>query len=294
MERLLSRLSILLLAIFLVGVADIVLYLVFDARGDMLRVVPDTRNEVVGKLSESVHNINILPRADDASREAERIELLNTKVLAQHADTAGLDIHFLELRGRIWRGELTVGPDTPLGPHKVTVFPREALGSDAPPEEPSVVLVTVYPDAAAIRQSHVSLCERYLGFGPWWLVTAVAILACVVLWRQFLLSGEADAKLQASGLGPIYKLARDKDHWELLFGLGSRHGVREGEVLALLDQKRVRVGQVTAVRVGEESAQARLGFDAAISPYYLVAKLPPESGAAPDGGRDSDDPASGN
>ena len=113
-----------------------------------------------------------------------------------------------------------------------------------------------------MRRSYLSLCERYLGFGPWWLVTGVAILAGFVLWRQFTLSGETDAALQASGLGPIYKLARNKDHWELLFGLGRRHGVREGEVLALLDQKRTRVGSVTALRVGEESSQARLGLDA--------------------------------
>jgi len=283
MEKLLHRMSVLLLTLFVFGVADIVLYLVFDARGDMLRALPGRQYEVVGKLPESVQNINILPRSDDTMQESQRIALLNDKVLAQQADVPGFSLRFLELKGRIWRAELTIGPDVPLGPHKLQVFPRETLRSDAPPVEPSVVNVTVYADAAAMRRSHLSVCERYLGFGPWWLVTGVAILAGFVLWRQFTLSGETDAALQASGLGPIYKLARNKDHWELLFGLGRRHGVREGDVLALLDQKRTRVGSVTALRVGEESSQARLGLDAMVSPFYLVAKLPPQPSVTPAG-----------
>ena len=143
----------LLLALFVFGVADIVLYLVFDARGEMLRALPGRQYEVVGKLPESVQNINILPRSDDTMQESQRIALLNDKVLAQQADAPGFSLRFLELRGRIWRAELTIGPDVPLGPHKLKVFPRETLRSDAPPVEPSVVDVTVYADTAAMKPS---------------------------------------------------------------------------------------------------------------------------------------------
>lgn len=271
MRPLLSRISLVLFVLFLAGMVDIGLYLAFDARGDVLRGLPGERLEVVGKLPRPVDNINILPRSDDSAKEAARIALLNDKVLAQRADAPGLFVHFQELRGRVWRGELSVSEETPPGRHRVEVFPRERLGGGGF----SQVSVNVYATSRDRRLSYISLTERLFGFGPWWVVTAVLPLAGLLLFVAFRQSVRDEAALQARGLGSIYKLVRGTDHWDVLFGLGREQGVREGDGLLLIDRRGRLVGRLTARRVGPDTAQARLGLDVAVSPTCLVAKLPP-------------------
>ncbi len=274
MRKILPRLSVLLFILFLAGMADIVLYLVFDARSEVLRALPGTRHQVVGKLPVAVENVNLLPRSEDAARESERVALLNAKVLDQKADAPGVSVRFLELRGRVWRGELIVAPEVAAGRYVVEVFPREVIDREAADREPSRVQVAVFPDAASLRASYASLSERYLGVGPWWVVSAIVPLAALLLFQAFGRAGREDAGLQARGLGPIYKLAREKDHWELLVGLGADHGVGEGDSLYLFDPKQRLVGTMTVLRVGPESAEARLGPDADVSPSHLVARTP--------------------
>jgi hypothetical protein len=274
MRQLLPRLSLLLFALFLAGMADTALYLIFDSKSDAVRTLAGERHALVGKLPEAVANVNILPRDSDANKEAERIALLNGKVLDQRCDAAGIAVRFLELRGRIWRGVLTVSEAVQPGRYALTVFPRERLRSDPPSQEPSTVMVTVFADPKARRHSYTALSERYLGVGPWWVVMAIIPLVGLLLLQNFRQSAREDAALQAKGLGTIYKLARNQDHWELLFGLGSRHGVREGESLALLDRAGRQVGLVTARRVGPDSTWGRAGLDAAVEPSHRVSKLP--------------------
>ena len=272
MRKLLPRLSVLLFILFLAGVLDLVLYLVFDARSEVLRTLPGQSHEVVGKLPDAVQNVYAVARSDDPAQESERIALLNDKVLAQKADAPGITVHFQDLRGKVWRGELRVAPQTPPGRHTLMVFPKELLHPEQLDAETSVVRVDVFANAAAMRRSYVSLCERFLGIGPWWLVAAIVPLAALLLLYTYRRAGEDEARLQADGIGPIYKLAKNKDHWEVLFGLGSAHGVQEGEELALLDAKRRRVGTVTALRVARESAEAKVRLDADISPFHVVAR----------------------
>lgn len=275
MGKLLSRLSVALFILFLAAICDIALYLIFDARGDILRSLPGQTHEVVGKLPESVANVNLMPRDRDEGKEAERIALLNDKVLTYDADVPQISLHFLELRGRVWRGELAIPEGTPPGRHTVRVFPKEILSPAQAKEDPSQVLVDVFATPAALRASHTSFAERFLGFGPWWVVMGIVPLAGALLVWTFRRGSANEARLRARGLAPIYKLARDKDHWDVVFGLGSDHGVHEGDDLELRDSRERLVGTVTALRVKRESAEARVGLDADISPFHLVGKAPP-------------------
>lgn len=282
MRHILPRLSVLLFVLFLATIADIVLYLVFDARSDVLRCLPGEHHEMVGKLPESVQNVYARPRSDDPDEENERIALLNDKVLAIHADAPGIGVHFQELRGRVWRGVFTVSPQTPPGRYAVTVFPKEQLHPPGPDQERSMVLVDVFPDAAAMRGSYVSRSERFLGFGPWWVVMAIIPLAALLLVYAYRRAGKEEERLHAEGLGPIYKLAKTKDHWDIIFGLGSAHGVREGDTLSVLDPKLRRVGTLTALRVAKESSESKVGLDADISPFHVVSRTPVSPEAAGD------------
>lgn len=272
MRPALSRISILLFVVFLAGIVDIILYLTFDSRADMVRTLPGQTREVVSKLPDSVENINVLPRVDDENKDAERVALLNDKVLTYRADTPDISVTFQELRGRVWRGKFSFGESTPVGRHVVLVLPREIYHPGPEDAAASKITVAVFANAGEMRRSYTSLTERYLGVGPWWVVVSIIPLAALLLLHTYRQAGVEVARLQAMGLGPIYKLAKKKDAWEVVFGLGSRHGVQEGEHLSLLGPDRRPVGTVMARRVWTETAEAQVPLDADVSPYHFVAK----------------------
>ena len=231
MGRLLPKLSIVLFVLFLVGILDIALYLIFDARGDILRSLPGQSHEVLGKLPESIQNVNALPRERDAEKDAQRIALLNDKVLAYATDVPGISIHFQELRGRVWRGELTVADGTPPGRHTVRVFPKEMLATPPPSEEPSTVKVQVFATPAALRASHMSLAERFLGVGPWWVIMGIIPLAGVLLVVTFRQHG-VDGGHRSRAFAVACAFDQFGDHaecrWRITFG-GGRFAEREGD-----------------------------------------------------------------
>jgi hypothetical protein len=117
------------------------------------------------------------------------------------------------------------------------------------------------------------LFKRWLGFDPWW---ATIVLIPGTLWafrRAFKEAGRKEKALQDQGLGPIYRLAKKKDGWELIFGLGQEHGISVGDRLQVYTGRGEPTGQeITAEAVGAEAAHGRLGLDADIKADYLVGK----------------------
>lgn len=182
--------------------------------------------------------------------------------------TPGLSLHFLEIRGRMWRGLLQVSDSAALGDARLDVFLRGCPPDEIAPHHTVRVLST----QAALAASHTSLFHRLLGVQSWWVMFAtlpLAILFTVVVFRE---KGREMNRLLANGIAPIYKLARRGDHWEVVFGLGRNHGVREHDTLTILNRELIPVGCISVHTVKAETSHANVDMGVHISPRFFVAR----------------------
>jgi len=182
--------------------------------------------------------------------------------------THDAEVRLLELQGRIWRGELTVGRGAAGGEFLLRVMPK----GGSPDEDATIYQVRLLPDAEALRLDLPSFCERRLGIRPFWVFLSLLPLGLGCLGVSFLLSNREDGRKQAAGLGPIYRMARDKESWKIIFGLGSVHGVHDGDRLLLLDKTGKVVGDLVAEKVGPEAAHAEVDLKIDLAPGFLVAR----------------------
>ncbi|NJB68056.1 hypothetical protein GGQ74_001729 [Desulfobaculum xiamenense] len=179
----------------------------------------------------------------------------------------GLSMHFIEIKGRLWRGLLRVSDSAALGDARLDVFLR-----GCPPEELAPYhTVRIVPDRAALAASQLSLFRRIFGVEPWWVMLGAMPLAALCGLAVFREKGREMNRLLANGVAPIYKLARRGDHWEVVFGLGTNHGVREGDTLAILDRNLAPVGSLTAHTVQNEISHANVDMRTKIAPSFFVA-----------------------
>lgn len=174
-----------------------------------------------------------------------------------------LGIEFIERNGRIWRGRLHARPGAREGDYAIHV-----LQAGEKPGGENLYRVQVFADAAAKQRADPSFSGRYLGIAPWWVALALVppVLAMLALsWRN---SRRREQRLHRRGIGVIYKLARRKDHWELMAGLGTEDGIRAGDQVWLLSRD---LQPVAAIRVDQAG------------PRHLTATIDLEVPATPDG-----------
>ncbi len=181
-----------------------------------------------------------------------------------------LRLRFLEVKGRLWRGVLESAESAPQGNYVVTVF-QKALG---PEEKTPKYTIRLFHNEQAYRKSFSSFAERYFGCAPFWITLVLLPLALYCIFITMRDAGGELAELQAQGIGPIYKLIRGKTEYEVIFGLGSRHGVYVGKRLRVLNKHREPVGEIIATEVGPEATTAAYPADNPIGPDHFIAIQP--------------------
>jgi hypothetical protein len=211
-------------------------------------------------------DISDAPVILDRWRKEPDVETVN-RLLGYTSTSQYLRLKFLEVRGRMWRGELEADIAAPVGQYSLQVF---NAASKTPQEEPEYT-IRVFPDQAALQGDLSSYTERWFGFKPIWIFFITLPVALLLLFLSHRRSTVEEARLQARGIGNLYKLARRKDDWEVLIGLGSAHGVRPGDHLRVLDRKMNDVGEIVIDTVEREGSSATLPLDADIKAGYFVA-----------------------
>jgi len=184
-------------------------------------------------------------------------------------DGKNLSLRFIELKGRLWRGELTVPDWAPAGEQGFAVrFAHQ------PPNEAPRYVVRVFDDEASLRADLPSVFMHRLGVRPWWVVLGGIPVALGFGFLVFREAGRDEERLVASGIGEIYRLAKRKEGWEVLFGLGASHGVKTGDTLMILDRAKRPVGRLTALEVKDETTVAQVPLGEDIRPDYFIMRLP--------------------
>lgn len=255
--KLFHRLALIVFMVFVLSVGDACLSTLDPS--NLYRIAPGQTVPVSGDLIEPPL---LGARMDNPDPTPEEI----TGLISYETDSPDLSMTLLELKGRVWRGTLTARPTAKSGQYGFKVYNL----SDTSQEQP-IYVVRLFPDAAALQADLPSFAARYLGIRPIWITFGTLPVGILMFLLSFLRSGREEEALQARGVGSIYKLAKRKTEWEIIFGLGSEHGVHPGDRLLVLDRKQQVVGELTASRVGIEGSHATLPLDADIRPGYFVA-----------------------
>ncbi|MCF8079015.1 MAG: hypothetical protein K9K88_07025 [Desulfobacterales bacterium] len=251
----------------LLSMAD-TLVAVVTSPSHLFKIVAGQENTVSGKLAGMVRPIDN-PNARPFLSNRIQDPILLEKVLAYAPAHKTFSLEFIELKGRLWRARIRTDGGAHPGDYPVHVFQKAV-----PPEKDDPpYTVRLFESEAALRQSQASLFKRFFGFDPWWATIVLIPGAFWAFHRAFKEAGRKEKALQNQGLGPIYRLAKKKDGWELIFGLGKEHGISVGDRLQVFTGRGEPTGQeITAEAVGAEAAHGRLHLDADIKAEYLVGK----------------------
>ncbi len=253
--------------VLLLGISD-TLYKAAVGKSTVLRVMAGGETAVSGDLELPLDEVSIEEHSAASSGATALGDYLGFE-----SSSKSVDIEFQQLRGRFWRGVVRVAETAGPGVKTFRVFIK---GQPRPEHEPLYTL-RVFREPALLRADLDSVTERWLGVQPWWTVVVFLPLGLWCMYQVYLQAGREDERLIRAGMGPIYKLAKRKQSWEIIFGLGSRQGVSEGERLVLLDREGRPVGHLFAIKVGAEASHATLDAAVPVTPDHLVAR----EGAAP-------------
>ncbi len=212
-----------------------------------IRALPDTRHAVNGTLDVTVDGIS---------------------QLTYRGDVPGIVLTFLDLRGRIWRGELRVALPVQSGDYRIRILNRQQPSVDAAP----ALRVLVFETPGALNASYPSICRKVLGISPWWVVVITFPPLVCALLLAYLHSSQRESDLERQGIYPIVKLARRKDHWEVGIGLHGEQKLFAGDLLRLLNTQLEPVGELRIRSVKGGLASAELDLSVEIAPAYYVQK----------------------
>ncbi|HDI59296.1 MAG TPA: hypothetical protein ENF48_02885 [Desulfobacteraceae bacterium] len=271
MQRQRSYLTMAVFGLLALAMADILIDAVGN-RANIFKAVAGTVVPISGKLMGSIK-----PYAQQNAMFDNRIvdPALIDEILVCEPEYPAFRIHFLELKGRLWRAELQADSGAAAGEYPVFIRQR-SLPPD--PEAPPLQ-VRIFANEEALHASQTSLFRRYLGLAPWVVAMVLLPAALLLACRAYRGAEGSISALQARGLGPIYKMAYRKTGWEILFGLGSDHGLRNGDVLQLLDARHRPVGcEIVAFHVGPQSGEAVVDPTVKLRPGFVVYRPLPEAG----------------
>lgn len=233
---------------------------------------PHTFRVVAGSETMASGTLDITLDADGVKAHSEvarsgDAKRLNT-YLRYTSSSPEVQVEFVELRGTLWRAWLRTPATLPAGPVEFVVFAKVQPPTEMTPR----YTLRVFETPGALQADLPSFSMRYLGIEPWWVVMVCLPLAAFFGFLVFRATGDEEDALIARGIGPIYKLAKRKEGWEILFGLGGKHGITAGEELVLLAPDGRVVGTLRAEQIGPTSTRATLDLGVEVRPDYYVAR----------------------
>lgn len=267
-RRAFNRLAVLFFSLFLLSIADLLVYTLSES-ARVFKVVGGREARIGGKLLQPVDR-RLLASFEQQSDRSGAPQIDYSRLLAYAPQSSRFAIRITAVQGRLWRG--TLRAETSARPVEAS-FQIFARPGPAPAEAP-LYRVHIYPDTASFRRSFRSLSKGFLGIEPLWVPLALLPFALLFFVAAFKAARREERGLQAQGTGPIYKLAKRKDHWEVVFGLGTRHGIQSGQRLQLLDSKWQTVGEIVVETVAEDHSTARLDLSTPVRSDYLVHSNP--------------------
>ena len=188
-------------------------------------------------------------------------------LLSVSPEHQGLAIRFVERNGRMWRAILTVQSEVAKGDYTFQVLQPNEIGL----EEPTYT-IRVFASAAARQASDPSYTVRLTGIEPWWFILAALPPLAILMARSWQTSRAEERRLRGMGIGTIYKLARRKDQWELVGGLGYADGLRQGDPVRLMKPNHTVLAEATVHSIKTDYFTTYVDLAVPVTPDCLVAR----------------------
>ncbi|MFH1155183.1 MAG: hypothetical protein V1793_15335 [Pseudomonadota bacterium] len=256
-----NQMRIAVFILLIVSMIDTFVFSMFDS-GNILKVMVGSTETISGKLGGDLRLIS----EDLSNKVTDEHKLQSLLDYAPHY--SNLDIHFIELKGRLWRATLHADNVLNTGDYPIRVF-ASALGldMDAPPS-----LIRLFPDKLSYENSFRSVIRRYFGIAPFWITLIMIPVSILYYFLAFRKASNEEQELISQGIGPIYKVSKQKEKWEIIIGLGISHGIRTGESLVLLNRDKEPAGEIVVSRVKEDHSYAFADISMKIRPDFYVKK----------------------
>ena len=259
-----QKAAVVLFVLTILGVADGLARSVFEPQ-HTFRVVAGSETLASGTL-------DITLDADGVKAHSEVAHSGDSRMLNQYlrytSTSPDVQVEFVEMRGTLWRGIISAPRTEPAGRVELVIYARTQPPTAMTPR----YTLRVFDSAEALQADLPSVSLRYLGIAPWWVVIICLPLAGFFGFLVFRATGEEEDALIARGIGPIYKLAKKKEGWDILFGLGLNQGLTTGEELVLLTPDGRVVGALRAGEIGPTSSRSTLELGVEVRPDYYVAR----------------------
>jgi hypothetical protein len=153
---------------------------------------------------------------------------------------------------RMWQGKAQAPPDATPG-----TFIATLRGPADPPDKPAQTFTLhVYADQRSLDAAAYSRIRRWLGMPPMLLAAICIVLALIPGTCVFFLSRKVEALREREGRAEIYKLKKTPEGLQVTFGLGAKHGLREGEAMTVRDRKGLVVASAKVVRCAATESDA--------------------------------------
>lgn len=218
---------------------------------NLVELLPGESTDINGTLLGSIDGIHELNYASSSDLAQVSFEAVHTGFW---------------VGGQMWRGKLSVSPQIPAGEYTITVNRKDAAGK----KPSSIFHVKVYSDHEGFRRSSLSFARRFFDLSPWWLFSVSLPAALLALGAVYLVSHKRDEFLALEGKAEIYHIVQGSNEYEVAFGLGSKHGLRAGDRLVVLDGYGNHVGSLEVRDVGKADSTGVAGLDCPVKPGYTV------------------------
>ena len=203
-----------------------------------------------------------------AGKSSKRIE--STQQLSYTVATSDIVLHFTGAESSVWHhawnGTLEIGSPVEPGDHTLFV----SCAAEIPEKRITQYKIVVYKDLLTYEDHIKSYIRRYLGVCPWWIFLGILPFFGLCFGIVYYLSGQKAALMATSGRSEITKLKLSEENWLISFGLGSKHGVKQDDLVSIYSPDGTKIGTVKVKDVFSDVSIATAPRWQKIKPDYEI------------------------
>ncbi len=109
--------------------------------------------------------------------------------------------------------------------------------------------IGVYKDISAYQTHLRSYIRRHWGIAPWWVFIGMLPVLVSLFVLVYYLSGRKASLMAPLGRTEIYRLKASGENLLIFFALGSKHGVKQDDIVSVYSPDGTKIGTVKVKEV---------------------------------------------